>query len=383
MRVTADLANVPIRRAELLRKNLIKIGATVAFTFCLLGVSPISVPNYSPAPTTRDGSHDWTFLIGTWRTHYRILAKRLAHSHTWYDCYGTSNIMPFWNGSGNLEDGDLTCPDKHIGGMTLRMYNPQTHQWTLWWGTRTLAITSPPQVGHFDAGVGQFFAHDAWQGRPIINRFQWNVVGGHPHFEQAFSTDGGKTWETNWTTDYVRQSPSANGVWDRKDASNDGHTGFDFLAGSWQLRIKRLRYRLRGSHDWIYCTAPSVVRQFWSGSGNFQEADLHCGSQVINTLTLRLYNSATGKWLSYWATQNAGLGTGMPMMGRFDAVGHGELTGPDTWLGTPVIARTLWTIPNGDPHLEQAYSVNGGKTWETNWITNYTRASCTRRDRCM
>jgi hypothetical protein len=350
---------------------------SLLLVFSLLGVSPspIPVPNYHPERTTRDGSKDWTFLIGTWRTHYRILDKRLAHSHTWHDCYGTSIITPFWNGGGNLEDGDLACPNKYIGGATLRLYNPQTRQWTLWWATRENAIVPPPQVGHFDAvGVGRFYSHDVWKGTPIITRFQWAVVNGHPHFQQAFSTDGGTSWETNWTTDYVRVPPTVGGVWNRTDATHDGHTGFDFLAGSWQLHIRRLRYRLVGSHDWIQCAAPSTVKQFWAGSGNFQEADLHCGSQVIDTLTFRLYDAAAGKWLVYWATQRAGLGTGMPQIGSFDSTGHGELTGPDTWLGTPVIARTLWTMQNGRPHLEQAFSADHGKTWETNWISDYTRA---------
>ncbi len=165
--------------------------------------APIVKPNYPVAPTARDGRHDFDFEFGTWRTHYRLLKHRLAGDHEWYDCYGTSVVRPFWGGSGNLEDGDLKCPDRHVGGMTLRTYDARTRQWTLWWGTRALGVSPPAQLGHFSArGVGDFYSYDSWQGKPIVTRFQWTRVNGNPRFEQAFSTDRGKTWETNWTTDY-------------------------------------------------------------------------------------------------------------------------------------------------------------------------------------
>lgn len=157
-------------------------------------------------PTMRDGRGDWSFLYGTWRTHYRRLRKILAGNHQWYDCYGTSVVRPFWKGLGNLEDGDLRCPRQYVQGMTLRMYSPSTHQWSLWWGTTRLGLTEPPQVGHFNAnGVGDFFSDDTYRGRKVVVRYRWRVLpGDHPYFEQAFSVDHGKTWETNWTTVYTR-----------------------------------------------------------------------------------------------------------------------------------------------------------------------------------
>ena len=159
----------------------------------LLAASAAPAPVYTPypaAPTARDGRNDFNFAYGTWRTHYRILKDRLVGSHQWYECHGTSVFRPFWGGSGNLEEGDMTCPNRYIGLMTLRLYDAQTHQWTLWWGTKKLGIPPPPQVGHFDAnGVGDFYSYDNWKGTPIIVRFHWTKVNGNPHFEQAFSTD--------------------------------------------------------------------------------------------------------------------------------------------------------------------------------------------------
>jgi hypothetical protein len=157
-------------------------------------------------PTARDGHKDFDFLFGQWRTHYRLLRKRLSNNHDWYACEGTSVVRPFWNGSANLEDGNLRCPGAgDISAMTLRLYNAGTHQWSLWWGTRKRGLVPPPQVGHFDArGVGDFFARDMHAGKPIVIRFRWTLLpGNHPHFEQAFSPDNGRTWETNWTTVYT------------------------------------------------------------------------------------------------------------------------------------------------------------------------------------
>lgn len=169
----------------------------LAAAILLLGAAPA---------TTRDGRNDFNFLMGSWHTHYRLLKRKFSNSHDWSDCYGTSVVRPFWHGSGDLEDGDLRCPDRHIAGMTLRMYNAASHEWSLYWGTQKIGLALPPQVGHFDGrGVGEFFARDTFQGKPIIVRYRWTLLpGDHPHFEQAFSPDNGKTWETNWTTDYTR-----------------------------------------------------------------------------------------------------------------------------------------------------------------------------------
>ncbi|MBV9027257.1 MAG: hypothetical protein JO311_01455 [Candidatus Eremiobacteraeota bacterium] len=158
------------------------------------------------APTTRDGHRDFDFLLGSWHTHYRLLKVRLQNNHQWYGCDGTSTVRPFWGGYGDLEDGDLRCPGSHIVGMTLRMYSARTHQWSLWWGTKARGLVPPPQVGHFDAtGVGEFYAPDTHAGKPIIVRYKWRLLpGDHPYFEQAFSPDNGRTWETNWTTVYTR-----------------------------------------------------------------------------------------------------------------------------------------------------------------------------------
>ena len=325
-------------------------------------------------PTTRNGQSDWNFLFGTWRTHYRLLRHRLVNDHEWYSCEGTSVIRPFWGGDGNLEDGDLHCSNRYVGGLTLRLYNPTTHQWSLWWGTRQLGVIPPQQVGHFDAnGVGKFYAHDIQEGKNVIIRFQWTQVSGHPHFEQAFSADNGKTWETNWTTDYDRVPSSTKGVWNTTDTASDGHTGFDFLAGTWRTHYRRLRHPLSGDHVWYSCEGTAVVRPFWGGSANLEDGDVHCPSSFIDGVTLRVFTAASKQWQLWWGTKTLGL-LKPPQVGKFDRNGVGEFFARDTWKGKAIIVRYKWAVRDGKPYFEQAFSADGGKTWETNWTTIYERA---------
>lgn len=334
--------------------------------------APLQPPNFPVSSTARDGRNDFDFEFGTWRTHYRILRQRLAGSHDWYDCYGTSIIVPFWRGGGNLEDGDLQCPNRYVGGMTLRTYDPRTHQWTLWWGTRKLGIAPPQQVGHFDAaGVGRFYAYDSWHGTPVICRFQWTKVNGNPRFEQAYSVDGGRTWETNWTTDYVRVSPSAKGVWNSGRDSNDG---FAFLLGTWQMHTVRLIHPLASNHAWETCDGTSIVRSFWGGSGSLEDSDLRCQGRPAKTVAMRLYDGMKQRWLLYRGTQGTGLALGHPPSGSFHGPGIGEFYAKETDEGELVTVRDRWNVRGGNPHYEQALSLDDGKTWENVVTTDYTHA---------
>jgi len=153
-----------------------------------------------------DGRNGFDFLFGTWQWHLRILRHRLRNSHEWYRCEGSSVARPLMGGSGNLEDGELRCPNRDVAVMTLRLYNAATHQWSIYWGTAKAGLVMPPQVGRFDGhGDGAFFADDTQEGQRVIVRYKWTLPSAdHPHFEQAFSTDHGRTWETNWICDYTR-----------------------------------------------------------------------------------------------------------------------------------------------------------------------------------
>ena len=90
-------------------------------------------------------------------------------------------------------------------GLTLRLYDPASRQWSLYWADGASGTLQPPMVGAFQDGRGEFFAHDTFGGRRVLSRFIWSeITGDSCRWEQAFSEDGGKTWETNWIMEFAR-----------------------------------------------------------------------------------------------------------------------------------------------------------------------------------
>jgi hypothetical protein len=150
-------------------------------------------------PTERDGQHDFDFEIGTWKTHLRRLLDPLTGSTTWVEYEGTSVVRKVWNGRANLVELVADGPAGHFEGLNLRLYNPQSHQWSLNFANSKSGTLSPPTIGEFKNGRGEFFAQETLNGRAILVRFVISdITPDSCRFEQAFSDDGGKTWEVNW-----------------------------------------------------------------------------------------------------------------------------------------------------------------------------------------
>jgi hypothetical protein len=157
------------------------------------------------AATERDGQHDFDPLIGSWKFHLKRLMNPLTGSTKWVEFEGTGVCYKIWDGRAQLDTIELDSPTGHIEGLTLRTYNPQSHEWRLYWANSRTGIIDPPQVGKFKNGRGEFYAQDTINGRTVLVRYEWtNMTSNSPHFEQSFSDDGGKTWEVNWITDQTR-----------------------------------------------------------------------------------------------------------------------------------------------------------------------------------
>jgi len=155
-----------------------------------------------------DGSHDFDFLIGDWKAHVRRLPDRLNNSNTWVEYDGISNHHKLLDSNANFEQFEVTSTDKklHIKAQTLRLYNPETRQWSIYLvdlDNGTLA--TPPVVGGFTGKRGEFFHQEDFKGRTILVRYMWlDISPKSSRMEQAFSPDGGKTWEVNWICELSR-----------------------------------------------------------------------------------------------------------------------------------------------------------------------------------
>ncbi len=156
-------------------------------------------------PAERDGQHDFDPLIGAWKYHLKKRVNPLTGSNTWVELNGTGVCFKVWDGRAQLDTIEVDGPSGHIEGLTLRTYDPESHQWRLYWANSKNGIMDPPQVGQFKNERGEFFAQDTINGKVILIRYVWtNMTTSTPHFEQSFSDDGGKTWEVNWITDQTR-----------------------------------------------------------------------------------------------------------------------------------------------------------------------------------
>jgi hypothetical protein len=152
-----------------------------------------------PTATARDGQHDFDFEIGTWKTHLRRLVHPLTGSTQWIELEGTSVVRKIWNGRANLVELEVDGPTGHIEGLSLRLYDPQSHQWSLNFANSTGGAFGQPTIGEFKNGRGEFFDQELYNGRMILVRGVWSdITPDSCRFEQSFSDDGGKSWEVNW-----------------------------------------------------------------------------------------------------------------------------------------------------------------------------------------
>lgn len=164
-----------------------------------------------PAPAPVDafspGSHDFDFLVGDWRVHHCRLKERLANCQEWDEFDGICTMRLLMGGAANVEDHLLDLPSGAYRAVGLRSYDAATGQWAIWWldGRHPLGPLDAPVKGCFQKGVGTFFSDDTFKGKSIRVRYLWSqITPVSARWEQAFSPDQGKTWETNWMMEFQR-----------------------------------------------------------------------------------------------------------------------------------------------------------------------------------
>ena len=155
------------------------------------------------AASAGSSQNDFDFLVGKWKMFHRRLNKRLENCTDWTEFESVDENHKILNGIGDVDTFSTTelpgNEGKLFEGFTLRLFNPKTRLWSLYWVPSTTGVLDPPVVGSFENNVGHFFTRDTFNGKPIIMMFRWDARDKErPIWSQAFSPDNGKSWEWNW-----------------------------------------------------------------------------------------------------------------------------------------------------------------------------------------
>jgi hypothetical protein len=167
------------------------------------GADPVGTRATSAA---HDAQHDFDFEIGAWRVHLKRRLHPLQGSNEWAEYDGTSVVRKVWDGRANLGELNVANATAHVQGLSLRLYNPETRQWSIYWANSRDGSLGTPMVGAWSDGRGLFYDQEPFNGRMVFVRFIFSAVTSTSfRLEQAFSADGGTSWEANWITTFTRE----------------------------------------------------------------------------------------------------------------------------------------------------------------------------------
>jgi hypothetical protein len=193
-------------RINSFRVAFLGVAFALSGVFVILASTGTARASAAPQTKPQGGSHDFDFLFGRWNVHNRELVKRLAGSHQWVEFEATDAFHSLPGGMGT-EENYSTEHWSHYAAVGLHLFNPDNGRWTLYWADNRNSLGTMQMLasGKFSRGIGTFYAPDKFNGKPILVRITWTHQSRkHAHWEQAFSTDHGKTWETNWIMDFTR-----------------------------------------------------------------------------------------------------------------------------------------------------------------------------------
>ena len=178
------------------------LAITLVATPLVAQAQPAASP---PAAAVRDGSHDFDFEFGDWTMQLKRLVKPLSGSKEWVEYEGSSVVHRIWGGAANVGEIDISGPAGRIQGMSVRVYNPQSGQWGVSFASARGGQLGQPMIGGFKDGRGEFYNQETFNDRAIFVRFVFSEITARSfRIEQAFSDDGGKTWETNWISTFSK-----------------------------------------------------------------------------------------------------------------------------------------------------------------------------------
>lgn len=380
-------SQAPEKHFGILPQRLIRMSLSRLFLFPILAFAvfiSLATPAHSQnnsATTTkgsvhaaRDGQHDFDFDLGTWKTHSSRLMHPLTGSKDWKDMDGITVVKKVWGGRANIAEYKADGPAGHVELLSLRWYNPAAHQWNLDFATPNVGTLGVPGVGEFRNGRGDFYDQEEINGKYVLVRFSiWGIGADKGQSEQAFSDDGGKTWEVNWVNKYERVSDDAQIDWSKDSAATDpAQHDFDFNFGSWHTEITRIADPFDAPQQTMQLNGTVTVRKIWGGRASLEEIEADGPKGHFEGLTLFLYNPKAHQWSQSFISSSMGV-LNSPTIGSFkDNVG--QLFNSDTFKDRSILVKGTWAHIEPNSHTyEESYSDDGGKSWKPAFIANLTR----------
>ena len=325
-----------------------------------------------PAPAAASGArHDFDWNLGTWKTRIKRLMRPLHASNDWASYQGVVTVRPLLGGAANVEEVQAAQSDGpgRIAIIDVRTFDPQSQQWIenqASPGSGTLDV--PNAVGAFSGGRGVFFDAETFENRTVLMRQAFfDITPASYSFEQAFSSDGGRTWEPNFRANLERLSSSA--ATEGAGIAQLSHD-FDFNYGTWRTHIKYLRGSL-AKPAWGTQSGTVTLRNLLKGRAMLEEISVG-GSDGFAGLTLYLFDSQSHEWSQIYADSSDGT-FGPPMTGRFSN-GRAELFGQGTLGHATVLQRGVWSnVTPGAHRFEIDVSTDAGTSWHPVFVAALTR----------
>jgi hypothetical protein len=334
---------------------------------CLIWALPTEA--ISAQSPLRDGQHDFDFGEGTWHTHITRTPDPFGQPDVTVTLEGTVTSRKVWGGRAWLEEIEADGPRGHWEALTLFLYNPHSHEWSMNFLNSQVATLGAPLIGSFDTdGHGQFIQSDTFKDRAILVRGVWTKISADAHdYGEQYSDDGGKSWKFSFLGHKTRIAAGEAGPVPVSSA-------FDFEIGTFKSHSRRLLKPLTGSTKWVETDGTTVVNRVWGGRANLAEIHIDPPFGPIDFLALRWYNPTAHQWFLDFA--NAADGTlGVPMAGVFNQ-GRVDFYDAET-VGdkSTLVHFALWPTSRDTGASEQAFSADAGQTWEVNYRTVYTRVA--------
>jgi hypothetical protein len=350
---------------QLTRRALLQ-SLSVAGAACAFGAPRLT--------TSADGrERDWKWLEGNWNVWHERLRERLVGSTTWDEFGGKCASFPTLGGLGNVDDCLLYLPSGTYRAIAPRAFDPATGTWSIWWlDGRMAGKLDPPVRGGFAGNEGEFQGTDVHEEIPVTVRFRWHETNSErPHWDQAFSTDGGKNWEINWRNYFTRTGTAPVSVpLDAGETVAAEAADWAFLAGQWRARNRKRR----ADGSWEEFESTLVNRPAMGGLGNFGDNIFEAPSGKYRGVSMRAFDPVTKLWRSWWLDGRTPRDIGPPLRGRFEN-GVGTLTGEEIVGGRKMQVRSRWSdITANSTRWEQATSSDGAN-WQPNWTAELVRAN--------